>query len=82
MQRSFHLVAESVCVKNIYVKNSFAYAENDNSSRVRYPTDTASAEFWSQLEASHESSRHWRVVMQQNSLSVDDNIYIYVYVCV
>ena len=35
--------------------------------------------FRSQLEASKVSSHPERVVIQRNSLSVDDNIYIYIY---
>ena len=38
MQSSFHelgtLVPNGIYVKNIYIKNSFAYAENDDCSRV------------------------------------------------
>ena len=38
--------------------------------------------FRSQLQASEVSSPHLRVVIQRNSLSVDDNIYIYIYIVI
>ena len=59
MQSSYELstlVANSIYVKNIDVKNYFAYSENDDSSGVRYSTDVKSAGFWSQFEASCVSS--------------------------
>ena len=48
-------VVDSVYIY-IYVKNAFAYAENDDNPKVRYPTDVMSAEIRSQLEASCVSS--------------------------
>ena len=42
--------------KNKNVKSSFTYTKNDDYSWVRYPTDVKSADFRSQLEASHEST--------------------------
>ena len=68
-------VADNVYVKSYMQKNSITYAENDDGSWVRYPSDIKSTRFWSQLQV----KPHWRVVIQQNSLSVDDNIYIYIY---
>ena len=49
-------VADSVYAKNIYVKNSFAYAEDDDGYRVKYPLDAKLAGFRSQLEVSRVSS--------------------------
>ena len=50
------IVADSVYVKNMHVKNSFTDAENDNSWGKRsggiYLTDIKSARFQFQLEAS------------------------------
>ena len=43
-------------VDNVYVKYCFTYAENDDGTGVRYPTDVKSAGFRSQLEGSHESN--------------------------
>ena len=48
-------VAESIYV-NIYLKNSFAYAKNADSSRVRYAHNIKSAGFRSNLEAFGMSS--------------------------
>ena len=48
-------VADNKYVKNICVKNPFAYAENVDCSRVKYPTDVKSAGFRSRLEASRGS---------------------------
>ena len=58
MQSSLHDLSTPVAYmqKNIYIKNSFVYAENDDSSGVRYPTDLKSVGFPSQLEASRVSS--------------------------
>ena len=43
-------LADNVYVKNIYMKNYFAYAEKDDSSRIRYPTESKSAGFQSHFE--------------------------------
>ena len=49
------LVADSVYV-NMYLKNSFAYPENDETSWIRYLTEVKSAGLWSYLEVSRISS--------------------------
>ena len=48
--------ADGVYVKIYPLKKSFAYAENDDSPVIRYPTDTKSAGFRFQLRASRMSS--------------------------
>ena len=69
-----NLVAESVYV-NIYLKNTFSYTENANSSGVRYPTNIKSTGFRSKLEASRMSSHTEELCYNKNSQSVDNNIY-------
>ena len=67
-------VANSVYV-NIYVKNSFAYAENDEIFSVRHPTGVKSADFRSQLEASGVSS-HTEELRYNETLCLGMTIYI------
>ena len=40
----------------MYVNNSFICVENNDWSKLRYPTDVKSTVFQSQLEVSHVSS--------------------------
>ena len=68
-------VADSVYV-NIYLKNFFAYAENDDVSGVRYPAYIKSARFWSLLEASHVSS-HIEELWHKETACMWMTIYIY-----
>ena len=77
LQSSSHKLSALVtdCIHmNIYLKNSFAYVGIDSKSEVRYSTYVKSARFRSQ----RFTSLHWRVVIQRNSQSVDDYIYIYI----
>ena len=55
------------------MKTSLTYAENDDASGVRCPTDVKSAGFRSQVEASRGSSNTG--VIHRNSLSVDDSMF-------
>ena len=75
MQCSSHKLSTPVA-DNVYVKR-YASIEIDDGSGIRFPTDVESPWFQSQLEASQGSYLNWRVVIQWNSLSVDDNIHIY-----
>ena len=47
------VLADCVYIDNYLPKNSFAYAKNEDSSEIRYPTDLKSR---SQLEVSRVSS--------------------------
>ena len=69
----WEIASYHIRVKAKLVKNSFAYADNDDSSGVRYPVDFISVGFRSSLE--HLAYLATRI--QRNSLSVDDYIYIY-----
>ena len=60
----------------IYVKTSFAYAEDDDIPAVRYPTDVKSAVFRSQLEASHVSD-HTEELWYNKTVCLWMTIYIY-----
>ena len=65
--------------KNIYTKNSFTYAENDDSSGIRYLTEVNLAWFRSQLETFRMSSLT-EELWYNDILSMDDYIYIYIYI--
>ena len=60
-------------------KNYFAYAENDDGSVVRYPTDVKSAGFRSQHEASCVSS-HSEEFLYYETFCLSMTIYIYIYI--
>ena len=81
MQSSSHKlstpIADSVYLKNVYVKNSFAYSENDDSSGVKSPIDVKLAVFWSLLWASRVSC-HNKVLWYYDT-SVCGWLYIYIY---
>ena len=73
-------VVDSIYV-NIYLKNYFAYAENDEGSGVRHPTDVISAGFQSQLEASREFSNTEELRSNETVclwMKKKKNIYIYI----
>ena len=71
-------VADTVYVNIICIKNSLTYAENDDSSRVRFPTDITSIEFRSQLKASRVSS-HIEELGDNETVYLYDCIYMYIY---
>ncbi len=59
--------------KKIYIKNSFAYAENDDGSVVRCTTDGKSTRFRAQLEESCGSNHH-EALWHDETVSVDDSL--------
>ena len=78
MQSSSHElsspIADSVYVKKYLRKNSFTYAEKDDSYGLRYPTDVRSAGFQSQVEAYRVSS-HSEELWYNETVSLCVTIY-------
>ena len=68
-------VADSVYIKNIFIKNPFTYTEKYDSSGVRYPTGVKSAGFRCQFEASVNNCN-----TTKQSVCGGQYIYIYIYI--
>ena len=71
--------ANNIYVKDIYARNFFIKAKNDNGSGVWCPTDVKSAGFWSQHEASCMSS-HTEELWYNETVCWWMTIHIYIYV--